>query len=194
MAFYNILPIVFLLSLTACGNDSKEQSNSQPPAVVASVEQAAPKPKFQNEVNGKVFVAKPLAEPIIVKKSGGKIWNCDGLVNEKAINLIYDSLVKLSNDEGIPVPQNSLCHYHISTSNVTGTPIEMYKVAFYTSKDSMKSCLENDYCDNFRTMSFAVLNDKLHFEYLITNADKKITRMACQQLDGRVVNANSGCY
>lgn len=146
-----------------------------------------------NEVGNKLIVTEPIARPIYTSKSGTRYWHCDGLVNPKLIGIIYADLSALAQEEGITPPSDSICHYKISTMNLMGNTITMYGVDFYTNKASMETCVLRDYCNDFRSVNFKIKDKKLHRQYMLTNANRKLTRMQCVDMAGNIVNARGGC-
>lgn len=146
-----------------------------------------------SEVGNKMFVTSPKAPPIYTSKSGTKYWACQGLVNPKLISIIYEDLKAISIAEGVPPPSNAICHYQIGTLKMMGNSITVYSVEFYTSKASMETCVLRNYCTDFRNMTFRIKNEKLHRQYMVTNVNKKLTRMQCVAMTGQIVNQKGGC-
>ena len=150
-------------------------------------------PVSADEVGNRVFVTEPQRPPLMVSRGGTKIWSCDGLVNKRLIDLVFSDLQILSNSEGVPPPLQFPCHYTIGSLNVFGNNVTIYSMEFYTSARSMESCRNQDFCDNFRSMSFVVSTGELHRQYMVTNAARGLTRMACVSMKGEVVHLKSGC-
>lgn len=148
---------------------------------------------FGSEVGDKVFVISPKAPPIYTSKDGTKYWACNGMINPKLINIIYEDLTAISNAEGVPPPSNAICHYQIGNVNLMGNSVTVYSVDFYTSKANMETCVLQNRCTDFRTMTFRIKNDKLHRQYMVTNLNKKLTRMQCVAMTGQIVNQKGGC-
>ena len=146
-----------------------------------------------NEVGDKLFVAEPKATPIHVTNSGTKYWHCEGLIAPKLIEIIHSELSVISKEEGVPLPMTSPCHYKIGSLEFAGNSIPFYSIDFYVSKESMMSCINKDFCNNFRSMNFMLKDEKLHRQYMVTNIDKKLTRMACVDMKGKVVSSKTGC-
>jgi len=146
-----------------------------------------------NEVGNNLFVVEPLAQPIYVTDSGTRYWHCDGMIAPKLIEIILSELSLISKEENIPKPLPTPCHYKIGTFEFMGVSSTIYSVDFYISNESMRTCVEKDFCTNFRTMNFMVKNEKLHRQYMVTNIDKKLTRMACIDMTGKVVSSKAGC-
>lgn len=148
---------------------------------------------YANEVGDKIFVAAPKAPPIYTSKGGTKYWPCNGFISPKLITIIYEDLKAISIAEGIPTPSDAICHYQIGTVQMMGNSITAYTVAFYTNKANMEACVLNDYCSDFRNMMFKIKNEKLHRQYLVTNLNKKLTRMQCVEMSGNIANERGGC-
>jgi hypothetical protein len=148
---------------------------------------------FANEVGNRMFVTTPKAPPIYTSKGGTKYWPCNGFVNPKLIGIIYDDLKAISAEERIPAPSDAICHYKISTMQLMGNSITLYSVDFYTNKANMETCVIRDYCTDFRSMSFKIKDEKLHRQYMVTNVGKKLTRMQCVDMTGRIVAKANGC-
>jgi hypothetical protein len=146
-----------------------------------------------NEVGDKLFVAEPQAKPIYVSKGGTRYWHCEGMIAPKLIEIIHSELSVISKEEGVPPPMNLPCHYKIGSLEFAGNSIPFYSIDFYVSKESMVTCIEKDFCNNFRSMNFIVKNEKLHRQYMVTNIEKKLTRMACIDMKGKVVSGKAGC-
>jgi hypothetical protein len=146
-----------------------------------------------NEVGNRMFVTAPKAPPIHTTKSGTKYWPCNGFVNPKLIDIIFEDLKAISAEERIPAPSNAICHYKISNMQLMGNNITMYSVDFYTGKANMETCVIRDYCTDFRSMTFKIKNEKLHRQYMVTNLNKKLTRMQCVDMKGQIVGARNGC-
>lgn len=146
-----------------------------------------------DEVGNTNFVLSPVAKPIYVSKGGTKYWPCVGYVNPKLIKIIYDDLVAISNDEGVPPPDGQVCHYKIGTFSFGNQSIPTYQVDMYINKENMETCVLRDYCTNFRTATFKVHEKKLVRQYMITNLNKRLTRMVCVGIDGKVISQNGGC-
>jgi hypothetical protein len=148
---------------------------------------------FANEVGDKIFVASPKAPPIYTSKDGTKYWPCNGFINAKLINIIYEDLKAISIQEGVPAPSNAICHYTIGNVNAMGNSITVYTVDFYTSKANMETCVLRDHCSDFRNMTFKIKNNKLHRQYMVTNLNKKLTRWQCVEMAGAIASERSGC-
>lgn len=148
---------------------------------------------YANEVGDRIFVATPKAPPIYTSKSGTKYWPCNGFINPKLINIIYEDLKAISIAEGVPAPSDTICHYQIGTVNMMGNSITVYSVDFYTNKANMETCILKDYCTDFRNMTFKLKNEKLHRQYMVTNLNKKLNRMQCVEMTGRTANERGGC-
>ena len=148
---------------------------------------------FASEVGEKIFVAAPKAAPIYTSKSGTKYWPCNGFINPKLIHIIYEDLKAISIAEGIPAPSDAICHYQIGTVNMMGNSMTVYSVDFYTNKANMETCILRDYCSDFRNMTFKLKNEKLHRQYMVTNLNKKLNRMQCVEMTGRIANERGGC-
>ncbi len=148
---------------------------------------------FANEVGDKVFVAAPKAPPIYTSKGGTKYWPCNGFINAKLINIVYQDLKAISIAEGIPAPSNAICHYKIGHVTLMGNSMTVYSVDFYTSKASMETCVVKNYCSDFRTMTFKIKDKKLHRQYMVTNLNKKLTRFQCVDMTGRIASERNGC-
>jgi hypothetical protein len=148
---------------------------------------------FANEVGDKIFVATPKAPPIYTSKGGTKYWPCNGFINAKLINIIYQDLKAISIEEGIPTPSDSICHYTIGDVNMMGNSITVYTVNYYISKANMETCVLRDNCSDFRSMTFKLKNKKLHRQYLVTNLNRKLTRFQCVEMTGNVVSDRNGC-
>ena len=145
------------------------------------------------EVGNLLFVVEPKASPILVSRSGTKYWSCNGFINKKLIKIVHEEMKMLSESSGVPLPSKELCLYNISSIDMGFGPITMYGLDMYTSQNSMDRCLNENYCDNFRTMTFKVVNEKLHRQYLITNIEKSLTKMSCISMEGKVVSSDGGC-
>lgn len=148
---------------------------------------------FGDEVGSKMFVVKPIAKPIYTTKKGTKIYPCSGFINKKLIPIIYNELVMISKANKISPPDGKICHYKIGNLNIGKTSLTTYSVDMYVNKSSMMSCITKNYCDNFRSMNFKAKNKKLHRQYMVTNANKKLMKMVCISNSGKVVNAKGGC-
>lgn len=148
---------------------------------------------FANEIGDKIFVASPKAPPIYTSKGGTKYWPCNGFINAKLINIIYEDLKAISLEEGVPVPSDAICHYTIGDVTMMGNSITVYTVNYYTSKASMETCVLRDYCSDFRSMTFKMKNNKLHRQYFVTNLNKKITRWQCVEMAGNIASERGGC-
>lgn len=148
---------------------------------------------YGGEVGDRLFVTAPKAKPIYVSKSGTRYWACQGMLAPNLIDVIYQDLVQISQSEGIAPPSNAICHYKIGTFTAAGNSITTYSVDFYISKASMETCVLNDYCSDFRGMTFKIKSETLHRQYFVTNVTKKINRMTCLEMSGKVVSAKGGC-
>jgi hypothetical protein len=147
-----------------------------------------------NEVgNNLTFVAEPKASPIFTSKSGTRYWPCEGMVAPALIEIVQLDLTDISKEENIPPPMTTPCHYKIGSVKLSGETIYLFSVNFYISKESMISCVQKDYCDNVRNMTFMLKDDKLHRQYMLTNVQKKLTRMSCLEMQGKIVSARDGC-
>ena len=157
---------------------------------------AAPAPRAAasgGEVGDKLFVVAPRAAPIHISKGGTRYWNCNGMVSTKLIDIVYQELVQVSNEEGVAAPSTDTCHYKIGTFNAMGNSIPVYTIEFYTNRASMDSCVIKDYCADTRSMTFRPKNDELYRQYMVTSVSKRLNRMACIAMSGQVVNARGGC-
>jgi hypothetical protein len=148
---------------------------------------------FANEVGDKIFVATPKAAPIYTSKGGTKYWPCNGFINAKLINIIYEDLKAISLEEGVPIPSDAICHYTIGDVNLMGNSVTVYTVNYYTSKANMETCVLRDYCSDFRSMTFKIKNKKLHRQYFVTNINKKLTRFQCVEMTGTIASERNGC-
>ena len=148
---------------------------------------------YANEVGDKIFVASPKAPPIYTSKDGTKYWPCNGFISPKLITIIYEDLKAISIAEGVPAPSDAICHYQIGTVKMMGNSITTYSVDFYINKANMETCILRDHCTDFRNMMFKLKNDKLHRQYMVTNLNKKLTRMQCVEMSGRTANERGGC-
>ena len=146
-----------------------------------------------NEVGDKLFIVDPKAEPIYISTSGTRYWHCDGMISPKLIEIIHSELSDISKEEKIPLPMTLPCHYQRGSVKLGGNSIPFYSVNMYISKESMMSCIQNDVCDNFRTMNFIFKNEKLHRQYMVTNLAKQVFRFSCIGMQGNVVNDKNGC-
>lgn len=146
-----------------------------------------------DEVGDKMFVVEPKARPVHVSESGKRYWRCEGLVAQRLIGILHSELSVIAREEGVPAPMELPCLYSIGVLRLAGQAIPMYSVDFYVSKASMESCLVRDFCTDFRSMNFMVKDGKLHRQYMVTNFDKRLTRMACVSMQGQVVKAKGGC-
>lgn len=146
-----------------------------------------------NEVGNKMFVFEPKADPIFVSQSGTKYWHCEGMVAPKLIEFIHAELSLFSKQENIPLPMMAPCYYTIGLLTMFENTIEIHSVEFFVSEKSMTTCLQRNFCDNFRTMTFKFIDDKFYRQYLLTNADKKLTRFACIENTGKVNKLREGC-
>ena len=146
-----------------------------------------------DEVGDRLFVTEPQSRPVLMTKGGSRVWDCKGMVAERLIGIVHSELSLIAQDEGVPRPLPQPCHYKIGTLNLMGNTITMYSIEYYVSAASMDSCLYRDRCTDFRTMTFMVKDGKLHRQYMITNLEKRLTRMACVDMKGQVVNGKGGC-
>jgi hypothetical protein len=165
--------------------------------ILAQMEAEKVKEEESSEETGEVgkllLVEDPVASPLFVSNSGSKYWPCSGFVNKKVINIIYDELKQLSESYSVSPPLKDLCLYHISNTDFGFGPVTMYQVEMFINQSSRDACLNDNYCDNVRNMTFKVINDTLNRQYLITNVDKRLTKMSCISMNGQVVSADSGC-
>lgn len=148
---------------------------------------------FATEVGDNIFVTTPKAPPIYTSKGGTKYWPCNGFINAKLINIIYQDLKAISIEEGIPAPSDAICHYTIGNVNLMGNSVTVYTVNYYTSKANMETCVLRDYCSDFRSMTFKIKNKKLHRQYFVTNLNKKLTRWQCVEMTGNIASERNGC-
>ncbi|MEI7785523.1 MAG: hypothetical protein WCK08_14135 [Betaproteobacteria bacterium] len=146
-----------------------------------------------SEVGDRLFVAEPHARPLLTTQGGSRIWNCEGMVAQKLIDIVHSELMAIAQNEAIPKPMPQPCHYKIGTLKVMGKSITMYSIDFYTSAASMEGCLVRDRCTDFRSMNFMLKDGKLHRQYMVTNLEKRLTRMVCVDMKGDVVNSKGGC-
>jgi hypothetical protein len=128
-----------------------------------------------------------------VSASGTRYWRCEGLVAKRLIGIAHAELSALASDEGVPAPMEQPCLYSIGALNLMGKSISVYSVDFYVSKPSMDSCRPRDTCTDFRSMTFIAKDGKLHRQYMVTNLGKRLTRMACVDMQGKLVKAKGGC-
>mgnify|MGYP000022257229 FL=1 len=168
--------------------DCKQQLNKGKPT--------APTPSATRsgaEVGDRLFVTSPKAKPIYISKSGTRYWPCNGLIAPNLIDVVYRDLAQIAQSEGIAPPSSSICHYKIGTFNAMGNSITTYTMDFYISQPNMETCVINDYCSDFRSMTFKIKNEVLHRQYFVSNVSKKINRMTCLEMSGKVVSAKGGC-
>jgi uncharacterized protein len=177
------------------GGASQATPAQQPSTPTAPAAPSTPRPAATSggEVGDKMFVTAPRAAPIHTSKGGTRYWACNGMVSPKLIGIIYQELVQFSNDEGVSPPSNDTCHYKIGTFNAMGNSITTYTVDFYINRANMETCVLQDYCSDFRSMTFKLRNDVLHRQYMVTNVSRKVTRMACVAMSGQVAVLRGGC-
>lgn len=146
-----------------------------------------------DEVGNTTFVTEPKAEPVFISKGGTRYWGCNGLVNAKLIKIVYSEMTTLAKAEKIAPPTESLCLYSIGSVSLGGQAIPIFQMDYYVNQASMEQCLYKDSCLDFRSMTFKISDSKLHRQYMLTNAQKKLTRMACVDMGGKVAAATGGC-
>ncbi len=146
-----------------------------------------------NEVGDRALVLKPKAKPLFVSNSGSRYWACAGMVNKRLLDSIHNDLTFISQQEGLPLPDKSLCLYSIGEFKLMGNVITTYGVDYYVSESSMTTCLAKDYCADFRSVMFKVKDGEIFRTYSVTSADKKLSRMACTKLDGTVISLDEAC-
>jgi hypothetical protein len=148
---------------------------------------------FANEVGNRTFVAEPQAAPIFVSKGGTRYWPCNGFVGQKMIDVSYGDIAQLSKEEGLRIPQKSLCYWKRGVFNISGSAIQTYTIQFYLDQAAFNACTVLDNCQEIRSMDFKMVNDQLHRQYLITSAPNRKMRFACVSNSGKVVSATSSC-
>lgn len=146
-----------------------------------------------DEVGHATFVTEPKADPLFISEGGTRYWSCTGYVNAKLIKIIFSELTTLSRAEKITLPGEALCLYSIGSLSLGGQTLPIFQVNYYVNQPSMEQCLYKDNCLDFRVMTFKISEGKLHRQYMVTSAQKKLTRQACVDMTGKVVAANGGC-
>lgn len=145
-----------------------------------------------NEVGDKFFVFEPKATPIYVSKGGTRYWPCEGMIAPKLIEIVHRELKVFSEVLAVPLPLTSPCLFNIYNFEISGNSYPMHNVDFFVSTKSMKDCIENNFCDNSRSMNFKFYNGNYYRLYLVGNAKKKLTRMMCFDMQGNIQNTTTG--
>jgi hypothetical protein len=146
-----------------------------------------------DEVGNSTFVVEPKADPLFKSEGGSRYWPCAGFVNSKLIKIIFSEMTTLSRSEKISLPNEAMCLYSIGSFSFGGQTVPIFQVNYYVNQASMEQCLYKDSCMDFRTMMFKISDGKLHRQYMITSAQKKLTRMVCVEMSGKLVAATAGC-
>ncbi|MEO0314118.1 MAG: hypothetical protein RI928_574 [Pseudomonadota bacterium] len=146
-----------------------------------------------DEVGSSTFVVEPKADPLFTSEGGSRYWPCAGMVNAKLIKIIFSEMTTLSRSEKISLPSEPLCLYSIGSFSFGGQTVPIFQVNYYVNQASMEQCLYKDSCMDFRTMMFKISDGKLHRQYMVTSAQKKLTRMVCVEMSGKLVSATAGC-
>lgn len=148
---------------------------------------------FANEVGDRNWVNEPKAPPVFVSKSGTRYWSCDGMVSPKLIQIAHDEMSQIASSEKLQAPDRKLCAWKRGKFNFGGNSIDTYEIQFFVDRNSYQSCTVMDNCQEFRTLTFKAVNVEVYRQYLLTSAPRKLNKMVCVSMQGKVVNFNGGC-
>lgn len=146
-----------------------------------------------NEVGNKNWVNEPKAPPIFVSKGGTRFWPCEGMVNPKLIQIAHDEMSQIANAEKLQPPDRNLCAWKRGKFNFAGNSIDTYEIQFYVDRSSYNACTALDNCQETRLLTFKAVNGEPHRQYMLTSAPKRLTKMVCISMQGKIVNFNGGC-
>ena len=150
---------------------------------------------FADEVGNGIVVDNPKAEPIYVKSDGSrKVWKCEGLVNTKLLDAIFDDISQLSKMWSLPNPNRALCLYSLY-SNEFSPGVKFTNVRFSTGDNSASTCELNASCPtqiSVRLMSIKGENYRSYTTMRTSGSEQKFFG-ACSKLNGTILSDSKAC-
>jgi hypothetical protein len=136
---------------------------------------------------------QPLTTPIFKRGSGTTFWTCDGIVSNWFQGFIFDAMALIAKGEGMQMPDQSLCAFSITPANQE-LPAK-YAVDFYLSAEKMFSCIDLDFCQDYRSSAIVVSKDGRGFlSFLLTDAIKGQTVQGCASIEDAKFVAKESCF
>ena len=174
------------------------QAANTAPLNKTPIQNGSSKTHQEDELGSKIFVMNPKSKPVLTSKLG-RYWQCNGMVNNDLILVLGRNMTSISNKEKIPLPNLEHCLYKISKLPFFGSEKTLRTVEFFTSRESMENCLSNDYCDNWRSVSFEAYGENLYFTYSLTHVpNRQALHTAkeinvCQAFNGPIISWDRAC-
>ena len=122
---------------------------------------------------------------LIHQSKSTKFYKCENVVNPTLIKFGYDWLRAMSDSFKVPKPSSDACV--VSKGGLFNT----ISVRYFVSEKNSR-CFYANYCDDTRDMSFTFKNGQVYLNFMVINADTKLTKQQCVNLDGEMVNSK-GC-
>jgi len=148
-----------------------------------------------DEVGNGVIVMEPKATPIFTSDDAKKkVWICEGLVNEKLVDAIFNDISSLSYIWGLPKPNRSICLYS-QTQSSFGGGMRLDSISFSTQVnyptqcELSRSCLTNI---SVRLMSIKGENYRSYTAMKTENNEQKFYG-SCSKLNGTVLSVSKAC-
>ena len=146
---------------------------------------------FANEVGNRTIVLNPKAEPLYIQE-GKKVWLCDGLVNPRLIEALYEDFVPLAKMWGIETPKKDICLY--SQNVVLGERVD--SIQFANNTIGPDPCMLRGNCRQIlsvRLMSRHNINVRSYTGLRIDESGQPKFFGSCSKLNGDVISFGKSC-
>jgi hypothetical protein len=196
-----VTSIFALALLVSCGakDSASESSDVGTDATTQSVDgdsdaENSPTTKYEIEVGDEPFVVEPKRSPLEVR-DGKRVWECEGLVNEKFLDIVHGEMTAIANARQFTAPDRSDCQWQIDElDGPNGQKIYLYGVDFTTEKDR-KKCANGMACSNMRNMTPFPAEGAVWRSYLLTDESGAVESgvSACFDNMGKILSAEKVC-
>lgn len=116
-------------------------------------------------------------------------YRCEGIVSENLVRAGFSFLEGMSKSNNIPPPRSAECIVH---QGRPGTMFAFQITVDYFISETNSRCFYENFCNDTRAMSFMFKQNKMHLNFMVINAAKKLTKQVCVGMDGKIAHAK-GC-
>ena len=118
---------------------------------------------------------------LIHQSDSSKYYECSlDNINQATHDTLFKFLESISTKHGMAKPMKKLC----TLSTFEGFGAKTYSVNFYINGKSMKKCMYENNCNDFRSVTYVVKNNEIMLQAMVSNASIKKVHNYCSSSKG----------